>query len=158
MIAQQQKNEFDADKVIETLQQHLSIHKQLLELSRQQRDLITADDPQPLLALLADRQLLVDELTKLNRVLVPLQSRWREYREQLSAGVGERIDALLRETTETLQLIIAADQQDAGLLAVRKAGVAGEMVTLDQGRQAFDAYAADSGQGRTMMTVTDESA
>ncbi len=158
MIAQQQKNEFDADKVIETLQRHLSIHRQLLELSRQQRDLITADDPQPLLALLADRQLLVDELTKLNRVLVPLQSRWREYREQLSAGVGERIDALLRETTETLQLIIAADQQDAGLLAVRKAGVAGEMVTLDQGRQAFDAYAADSGQGRTMMTVTDESA
>lgn len=158
MIAQQQKNEFDADKVIETLQQHLSIHKQLLELSRQQRDLITADDPQPLLALLADRQLLVDELTKLNRVLVPLQSRWREYREQLSAGVGERIDTLLRETTETLQLIIAADQQDAGLLAVRKAGVAGEMATLGQGRQAFDAYAADSGQGRTMMTVTDESA
>lgn len=158
MIAQQQKNEFDADKVIETLQRHLSIHRQLLELSRQQRDLITADDPQPLLALLADRQLLVDELTELNRVLVPLQSRWREYREQLSAGVGERIDALLRETTETLQLIIAADQQDAGLLAVRKAGVAGEMVTLDQGRQAFDAYAADSGQGRTMMTVTDESA
>lgn len=158
MIAQQQKNEFDADKVIETLQRHLSVHKQLLELSRQQRDLITADDPQPLLALLADRQLLVDELTKLNRVLVPLQSRWREYREQLSAGVGERIDTLLRETTETLQLIIAADQQDAGLLAVRKAGVAGEMATLDQGRQAFDAYAADSGQGRTMMTVTDESA
>ena len=137
MIAQQQKNEFDADKVIETLQRHLYIHKQLLELSRQQRDLITADDPQPLLALLADRQLLVDELTKLNRVLVPLQSRWREYREQLSAGVGERIDALLRETTETLQLIIAADQQDAGLLAVRKAGVAGEMATLDQGRQAL---------------------
>lgn len=158
MIAQQQNNEFDADKVIETLQRHLSVHKQLLELSRQQRDLITADDPQPLLALLADRQLLVDELTKLNRVLVPLQSRWREYREQLSAGVGERINALLRETTETLQLIITADQQDAGLLAVRKAGITSEMATLDQGRQAFDAYAADSSQGRTIMTVTDESA
>ena len=107
---------------------------------------------------MADRQQLVDELTQLNRVLLPLQSRWREYREQLSAGVGERIDALLRETTETLQLIIAADQQDAGLLAARKAGVAGEMAALDQGRQAFDAYAADSGQGRSVMSSTDESA
>ena len=158
MIAQQRKNDFNPDKVIETLQRHLSIHKQLRELSRQQRDLITADDPQPLLMLLADRQQLVDELTKLNRVLLPLQPRWREYRAQLSASVGERIDALLRETTETLQLIIAADQQDAGLLAARKAGVAGEMATLNQGRQAFDAYAADSGQGRTVMSSTDESA
>lgn len=158
MIAQEQTNKFDADKVIDILQRHLSIHQRLRELSRQQRDLITADDPQPLLVLLADRQKLVDELTRLNGVLLPLQSRWREYREQVSAEAGERIDALLRETTETLQLIIAADQQDAGLLAVRKAGVAGEMANLDQGRQAFDAYAADSGQSRTIMTVTDESA
>ena len=138
MIAQEQTNKFDADKVIDILQRHLSIHQRL--------------------RLLADRQKLVDELTRLNGVLLPLQSRWREYREQLSADAGERIDALLRETTETLQLIIAADQQDAGLLAVRKAGVAGEMANLDQGRQAFDAYAADSGQSRTIMTVTDESA
>ena len=158
MAVRSQTTEADAEKLISLLRRQVSIYTRLEQLSGRQRGLIAAEDQQPLLALLAERQKLVDELSTLNQGLVPLQDYWRSNRETVAPSLRAEVDQLVGRAGEILQRVLGADEQDARILSARKAQTANQVTALAQSRQAFDAYGAGERTHQRQLVRTDESA
>ncbi len=158
MAVRSQTTEADAEKLISLLRRQVSIYTCLEQLSGRQRDLIAAEDQQPLLALLAERQKLVDELSTLNQSLVRLQKYWRANRETVAPSLRAEVDELVGRAGEILQRVLGADEQDARILSARKAQTAKQVTALAQGRQAFEAYGAGGRPPQRQLVRTDESA
>ena len=127
-------------------------------MSQRQRVLITGNDSRQLLALLAERQKLVETLTSLNQSLVPFQKQWPRLRKTLSRPIQAQVDGLLAEAAQVLQGILRLDDEGTRLLAGRKAQVAKQSQALAVHRQAFGAYAAETPPNKRHLVRTDESA
>ncbi len=158
MAAGSQTSEADAQALISLLRRQVSIYTRLEQLSGRQRGLIAAEDQQQLLALLAERQKLVDQLGALNQSLLPLQDYWRANREAVAPALRREADQLVGRAGEILQRVLGADEQDARILSARKAQTAKQVTALAQGRQAFEAYGGGTGQHNRQLIRTDESA
>ena len=158
MAAGSQTSEADAQALISLLRRQVSIYTRLEQLSGRQRGLIAAEDQQQLLALLAERQKLVDQLGGLNQSLLPLQDYWRANREAVAPALRKEADQLVGRAGEILQRVLGADEQDARILSARKAQTAKQVTALAQGRQAFEAYGGGTGQHKRQLIRTDESA
>ena len=148
----------DPELLVAILRRQLDVYRRLERLSLRQKALITSDDSRQLLALLAERQKLVDTLTSLNQSLVPLQKQWPGLRKRLSQPLRAQIDALLAEAAQVLQGILHRDAEGTRLLAGRKAQVANQSKALAVNRRAFQAYGAETENARRQLISTDESA
>ena len=158
MAVRSQTTEADAEKLISLLRRQVGIYTRLEQFSGRQRGLIAAEDQQQLLALLAERQKLVDELEVLNQGLIPLQEFWRAHRETVAPSLRAEADQLVGRVGEILQRILSADEQDARILSARKAQTAKQVTALAQGRQAFEAYGGGVRPQERQLVRTDESA
>ncbi len=158
MAARSHTTEADAEALISLLRRQVGTYTRLEQLSDQQRGLIAAEDQQRLLALLAERQKLVDELSVLNQGLIPLQKYWRANRETVAPSLRAEADQLVGRAGEILQRILGADEQDARILSARKAQTAKQVTALAQGRQAFEAYSGGVQPHQRQLVRTDESA
>ncbi len=158
MAVRSRTTEADAEALISLLRRQVSIYTCLEQLSGRQRGLIAAEDQQQLLALLAERQKLVDELGVLNQGLIPLQKYWRANRETVAPSLRREADQLVGRAGEILQQILGVDEQDARILSARKAQTAKQVTALAQGRQAFEAYGGGARQPERQLVRTDESA
>lgn len=130
------------ERVAVLLREQRDLYRQLSRLADQQRGMITGDDPERLLAVLAERQRLVDRLTGLGRELKPLQANWRQLREHLSAEQAGSIDALVTEVNALLSEILRKDEADTALLSARKCETGRAIDNVQAGRRAGTAYAA----------------
>ncbi len=143
-------------RLIELLQRQVAYYEQLAGMSRRQRDLITTDDPQDLLALLGQRRQVVSSLTALDAELAPLQVYWRAHRDEMPDAERRVVETLLQQASTTLKHVLEADAEDAQRLVARKANTAREMNQLNTGRQAFDAYRATAAPVPARVNITDE--
>lgn len=137
--------DFDADALLALLEEQLDLYKQLGSLAGNQRSLITGDEPERLLEVLAQRQGLLDRLENVASRLRPYQERWRELRPGMNEVEGQRVDGLLAEINRRLAEILVKDKADADLLAARKSSTAKAMANQRQVRQVGAAYAAQAG-------------
>ena len=158
MAARSHTTEADAEALISLLRRQVGTYTRLEQLSDRQRGLIAAEDQQRLLALLAERQKLVDELSVLNQGLIPLQKYWRANRETVTPSLRAEADQLVGRAGEILQRILGADEQDARILSARKAQTAKQVTALAQGRQAFEAYSGGVQPHQRQLVRTAESA
>ncbi len=158
MAVRSRTTEADAEALIALLRRQVSIYTRLEQLSGRQRDLIAAEDQRQLLALLAERQKLVDALGALNQGLIPLQKYWRANRDTVAPSLRTEADQLVGRAGEILKRILGADEQDARVLSARKAQTAKEVTALAQSRQAFEAYGGGVRQHERQLIRTDESA
>ncbi len=130
-----------ADAIVALLTGQRDMYAELLALGRSQRALITGNEPERLLALLAQRQQLIDRLEMLAARLKPYQQDWSGWRSAMSDERGEQVDRLVTEVNALLGQILAMDTEDSQLLAARKSATGDEMQTLKLGRRAGAAYA-----------------
>lgn len=137
-----QPDGFDANELLSLLSEQRDAYHELGRLAERQRALITADEPEQLLAVLAQRQKVLDRLTAMADRVRPYQEQWQALRPGMGAEVGDQVDRLIAEIRQTLSVILEKDEADARLLAARKGSTARSMGALKQGRQADAAYAA----------------
>ncbi|MCG3137962.1 MAG: hypothetical protein HJJLKODD_01818 [Phycisphaerae bacterium] len=129
-----------AERLIPLLRQQVTLYLQLLQLSRQQRELITREDPQPLLSLLAERQQVVEALGRAQAEMAPLQQYWRMNFGMIPPEVRREAEGLLQKISEALKGILEADETDSRLLAARKVQTTREVTTVTVSQQAHRAY------------------
>ncbi len=110
-------------------------------LSRRQRELIAGDSPDELLALMEERQEIVDRLEAITAKLEPMQTRWREGHAEVVALLRQEIEGRLRDLASLAREIAARDAQDQRLLAERKRGIAEELASMAGSQRAMHAYA-----------------
>ena len=112
------------DETMTLLRAQDALYARLELLASKQRLLITHDDTDPLLALLADRQKLALELTRIAARLEPIRSHWTLHRQRLTPHEQAEAEKLLAGTMERLRRVIDNDECDARMLSTRKVAAA----------------------------------
>ena len=124
---------------------------------------MTEDDTRPLLALLADRQKLSTELTRIAGRLAPVRRDWAAFRDSLSPPQKTEADGLVEEAAQRLRRLIESDERDARLLSIRKRVTGDALRATHATGQAMSAYRMRSeraagggatGRGFIMATAT----
>ncbi|GMV96246.1 MAG: hypothetical protein AMXMBFR83_06140 [Phycisphaerae bacterium] len=128
-------------EVIALLTEQCGLYAQLGQLSRGQRALITGESAEQLLAVLGERQRLIDRLEELGRRLRPFQRDWPAVRGAMSPSEGRRADELIARANGLLAGILQADAADAELLAARRGEAADGVTHVRSARKAGAAYA-----------------
>jgi hypothetical protein len=141
--------------IAKLLIQQRELYRMLGRLSERQRGFITGNEPERLLALLAERQRLIERLTAIQRRLKPYQADWRRIREGMGGDEGRQIDALVGEVDGLLAEILRKDEADTALLSARKQETGRAIGVVQAGRSAGAAYAAAARSGQAGMDWAD---
>jgi len=136
----------EEDEVLSLLQQQRDLYRELKSHSDQQEALIAQGATDQLLALLAQRQRLIDGLGQVSASLAPYRSRIASIADQASGDLGDQMRALVEEVRGLLESIIERDEKGKADLAAARDRVGGEI------RQAVGAAAAAGAYGGRVKT------
>ncbi len=152
--------ELSDERLVELLGRQQGHYRQLRLLADRQRSLVTQDDPEPLLALLADRQRLVDGLVELNTQLAPFRQNWSDVYGRLDEPARKQVAALLEEVNTSLAAILQSDRKDTATLTAKRESMSNRMADVNAGSRASAAYssAAQSGPSSGRLDMTDAKA
>ena len=146
----------DAARLVELLKRQNALYRRLRLLTERQHTLVAQDDVQPLLALLAERQQVVDGLVDANQELTPFRTDWSDRYHRMDEPTRGQVAALLEEANSALGTILRSDLQDSATLSAKRMDVADRLATAETGSRASAAYSA-AGTGRR-RSVTDAQA
>ena len=141
-------------RLIELLTHQRSLYRKLKVLAERQQALVSHDDTEALLKLLAERQKLVDGLVKLNEQIAPYRQQWSTFFGSLSTERRDEISDLLEEVNTSLGSILKNDARDTAVMNVRRERVSSDIGHVDGGRRATAAY----GGQRSVNSLTDAKA
>lgn len=144
-------------RLVELLEQQRGCYRDLKNLAEKQRRLITDEDPEALLKLLAERQRLVERLTELNRLLQPFRQEWANTYTQMKSDRRQYVQQVLDEINTLLGSIMVTDAEDSRLLSASKENVRSRMQETARGRTANTAYATHAYQA-TKVAATEHEA
>lgn len=130
----------DLSRLISLLEQQLRLFEHLAELSDRQQGLVDDGQAEQLLALLAQRQQLIDHLDTVNGELEPYRNQWDQFWPGLEDSQRQRIGPLIEQAQQLLERIMQADDRDRGRLESAKIEVAAELSQVNQARAARDGY------------------
>jgi hypothetical protein len=131
-----------AAQMLELLHCQVGLYQRLAALGKTQQCLIAADDPQPLLKILAERQRITGELQEVAGRLRPLRSAWESLGDARSAADRRSAEDLIGQSKALLGRLIDADTEDAQRLRIRKQRTGEALRLVHANRQAVAAYAA----------------
>lgn len=149
-----------AAELVMLLEQQRATYRRLRQLAERQRVLVVQDDMQPLLALLGERQGLVDELMRVHGQLKPYRADWPATMQGLDEPTRKRVTEMLEEANEALSGILQRDNRDSATLTTRRQETSERISALGQTTRATAAYAAArrAGPGGPARFGTDASA
>ena len=130
----------DSVVLLGLLREQEAMYAELLGLACRQKSLVAQEETGPLLAVLAERQRLSSSLRRVAGELEPVRRDWNQVRSQLSDGQRDEADELLGRAGEHLRRVIESDEEDARLLAIRKASLPGQLHRAHAGISAMNAY------------------
>jgi hypothetical protein len=154
MSAEQDRQ--DAARLLELLKLQNGLYQRLRTLADRQRVLITEEDVQPLLSLLAERQQVVDGLVDVNQQLAPFRADWTGRYQRLDETTRREVAGLLEEANSSLGTILQSDQQDSATLSAKRMDIGSRLTTAEVGSRASAAYATRMAPAR--MSITDAQA
>lgn len=159
-MAGNHRDEADAERVLALLERQRDLYRRLKDLAARQRQVVTAQEPERLLEVLAERQKHVEALAGVNEELRPIRDRWPLIHAKMTPGQQERATALLQDVQTTLVGILEGDEQDARLLSARMSTIRQEALGLAACSRAHAAYGevANTGQAGGLLDHTDGAA
>jgi len=134
----------EALELVQLLEHQRTLYRRLRVLAERQRALVMMDDAQPLVALLSERQRLVDGLVALSARMAPYRSRWTEIYSSMAEPARRNVSELLEEVNTSLSAILAGDRQDTATLCARRQDAAWRMSAMDAGSRAVSAYSSSA--------------
>lgn len=143
------------DSALDLLRAQATLYSKLDCLSSRQRVLVAADDVGPLLALLADRQRVSEQLSVIAERLAPIRRNWSDFRGRLTEDQRDEADRLVRESGLRLQNIMDADERDARVLSGRKQEISRGLCNAHAVGEAICAYRGP-GSGAATSNRMDE--
>ena len=143
---------FDTKRLIKLLEFQRTLYRRLRALMGRQKALVTQDDTQPLLALLAERQKLVDGLVGLNGKLAVYRQRWTEVYGSLDEASRQYVSEMLEEANTALGAVLQNDAKDTSTLSVRHHTMADRVAAVDSTSRTIAAYTAVATAGHTTLT------
>lgn len=131
-------------RVAMALARQLDLYHQLDALSLRQGILIEDDDTDGLLAVLGERQAVVDEITAIGAELEPIRQQWEPFLTGLPAPTRGQLTELVSELAALAGIVAARDEADRKRLEARRSAVGRELASVARGRSAVVAYGGKS--------------
>lgn len=125
---------------LEALAAERDLYGRILELSRRGHQLAVDGRHEELLAVLADKGRLAEQVAAAGERTRELKAAWAEKSAAMPAAERDRGAALIGEIRAMLEQILAEDAESQKLLGGRRAGVLEEILRMQQGRRANQAY------------------
>lgn len=117
-----------------------SMFARLEMLCQRQAGLVRAEETDLLLALLAERRSIVENIAEASAALAPFRRRWDAVLAALPDEKRGEIQRRLRLISETAARIASQDEADRRVMEQRRDAIADEMAGLSRGRGAVAAY------------------
>lgn len=112
----------------------------LLDLSRQQKQLIEEGDIDQLLTTLGHKQQILGRVAEIEAKLRPYKDRWSELRQTMSADDRSMIDLALSTVEDLLAELISTEQDCEKLLVGQINVVQNDLEEVSTARGVNDAY------------------
>jgi len=152
------QNEGAGRALLGLLRRQAALHAQLEALGRTQQALVAAEDTQPLLKVLAQRQRLTGELQTVAAGLAPLRRDWTRLLEALPETERREARELVNAAKACISRLISADEEDAKKLQIRKQRTADALRSTQLNRRAVAAYSGSAPAGANCLDRTHEDA
>jgi hypothetical protein len=130
------------DPVIAALQEQVTCYQRLAKLAEQQHEHVQQSSTEALLDVLARRQEVLDQVSRLEQTIVVAKRRWGEYVGGLRSEQRAQAERLMGETRRLLEEITTSDRNDALILQQRKLNLGKQISQASAARQINRSYAA----------------
>ena len=130
------------DPVIAALQEQVTYYQRLAKLAEQQHEHVQQSSTEALLDVLARRQEVLDQVSRLEQTIVVAKRRWGEYVGGLRSDQRAQAERLMGETRRLLEEITSADRNDALILQQRKLNLGKQISQASAAKQINRNYAA----------------
>jgi len=131
----------DVSRLTGLLSRQLKLFEHLGELSEQQTQYVDEGQSQDLLALLAQRQQLIDQLEKINGDLQPFRSQWDILWQRLDPSQRRTVGPLVQQAQQLLGQIMDSDDHDRDQLQEARGQISSQLGQVNQIGAARRAYA-----------------
>jgi hypothetical protein len=141
------------DEVIIALEQQVQCYRRLAKLAELQHVHVQQEQTEALLEVLRTRQGVLDEISSLERIILPARQTWTAYTAGLTSPDRLKADTLLAETRRLLEEITSADRNDALVLQQRKLNV-GKQINKTRSAQVVNRrYATSYGPRKSTLDL-----
>jgi hypothetical protein len=130
-----------SDEVLPSLRRQLDCYQRLAKLANIQHDHVQNSRTEELLLVLSQRQLLLEEMAQLERIIAPARKDWKVYTAGLPEDQRIEAETLVAETRLLLEEIAAADRDDTLVLQQRKFNLGRGINQASAARKFNGAYA-----------------
>jgi len=142
------------DEILSAMRRQLDCYQRLGKLTKTQHEYVQNSRNEDLLALLAQRQRLLEEMAKLEQIIVSAKRNWKQFTAGLPDDQRMEAESLVGETRRLLEEIAAADRDDTLVLHQRKLNAGRGINQAAAARKFNRAYAAAAyGQARTGLDL-----
>ncbi len=130
------------------------LYQQLQALSGQQVGCIRDGSAEDLLAVLSQRQAVIQALSRSNAEVAPYRERWSQVSQSADAQLREQIRQVLADIEQMLQAILDQDERDRTELQGMQQQLGMQLNQVGQAGRAIKAY-GPPGSGPRPATFTD---
>lgn len=145
-----------APRLRRILDEQRALYDRLDALSIRQSELVLGGATDELLAVLGERQIVVDQIWSSSDEFAPFQRRWAELMSALPAEQRLQFSAVALELAEIIERIAERDDADRRELERQRATVAAEISSLNRGRTAVAAYGGGAAGAPGTSTASSE--
>jgi flagellar biosynthesis/type III secretory pathway chaperone len=132
----------DAEVVLEALEQQVGCYRRLAKLAELQHEHVRTSRTEELLAVLGQRQQVLDQVAGLEQTILPAKRKWSDYIGALPDPQRGKAQGLMAESRQLLEQITTSDRNDALVLQQRKIEVGRALRMAAAGRQVSRSYAS----------------
>lgn len=130
----------DLHDLLEYLGEEQACYTSLLDLSRQQKQIILGGDVDQLLVTLSQKQKILGKVGEIEQQLAPFKRNWRQVRSELDGNQKQVLDIALGTVEELLAELIALEKESEQLLIERRNQCEQELSETARGSQVTNAY------------------
>jgi hypothetical protein len=145
--------DLDGPTVLAALREEAAACGELSALRLEQRRLIDAGQAEQLLDVLARKEQAVSRISRMEERIRPLKAQWEVRKGGLPASQRLAIGDAFVQVRGLLEKLIAAETEDAEVLAARKNAVQGRIDNFDRKRQLNAVYGRAPGGVATSRLV-----
>lgn len=131
--------------LLESFGQEQACYTALLDLSRRQKEIIEGGDVDQLLALLGQKQQVLERITGIEEQLAPYKRDWRHVQDSLDDDDRQVLDLALATVEELLSELIALERESEQLLVSRRDRTYDELRGAAHASAVNSAYLAPQG-------------
>ena len=140
--------------IIAALEEQVACYRKLARLAEAQREHVQQSHTEGLLSVLRNRQEILDQLARLESIVMPAKRRWSEFLGEIESSARGRAEQMLAETRRLLEQIMASDRTDVLALEQRKLNLGKEIKQAAGARQINRNYAvAAYGQRQSRVNI-----